>query len=168
MRLAWLLGLVLLGCEARATEPAPMSAEAVDERPCPGELASNASADGFVATSGLSFESCGREYFDERAACCGPRTAGYECLVAALRACTPARFAVARGTVEGDPIFFDYFVVPAEAGDGCRVMVMTDSSQDAFRDQTLSAVQTTFCGSAALSIEAGQDCPRLELGDCNP
>lgn len=137
-------------------------------RPCPGELASNASADGFVSTSGLRFESCASEHVDERAACCGPRTAGYECLVAALRACEPARFAESRGTIEGDPIFFDYFVVRAEDGEGCRLMVMTDNRQDAFRDPTGAPVHTRSCGSATVSAEPGEECPRLVLSDCSP
>ena len=168
MRLAWLgLGVVLLGCEARGTEPAAASPDEAWVRPCPGELASNQAADGFVATSGSSFESCGRESYDERPACCGPRIAGYECLVAALRACKPARFAVARGTIEGDPIYSDYFVVPAEEGEGCRLMVMTDSSRDAYRDPSVAPVRTSFCSTAGLST-VDEGCPELELDGCHP
>lgn len=157
------LALLLLGCNS---DPQSAEPEIEPAPPCPGAatLPASVAADGFVATIGLEFESCGREYRDFSSSCCEPLVAGYDCLLQALEACSLARFAEVYSTVEGDLIFNDYFVVPAPGG--CELMTMTDRGQDAFRDLNAAAVQTTYCARASLGMDAGDACPRLVVDDC--
>ncbi len=127
-------------------------------------LLTSAVAEAFAKASELDFASCGREAADRRTSCCDGTTAGYDCLLDALAACTPARFGVVTGTVEGDPIFSDYFVVPADGS--CSLFVVTDQSADTFRDSSSVAANTIQCGTASLRIAAPGDCPSLNLDDC--
>lgn len=166
VRSVWtLLVLLVVGCSSESAEPA---ADPDPEPLCPaaGEarLPASVAADGFVATTGLEFESCGREYVSFGSSCCEPLLAGYQCLLRAFEACTLARFAQVYSTIEGDLIFQDYFVVPAARG--CELMVMTDRGQDAFRDPNAAAVHTAYCLTASLPQEAGNVCPRLLVEDC--
>jgi hypothetical protein len=154
--------LLLLGCNFRSAEP---EVEPEQEPPCPAAgaatLPESVAADGFVATIGLAFESCGREYVDFQSRCCEPLVAGYQCVLRAFEACSAARFGEVYSTIEGDLIFRDYFVVPAPQG--CELMVMTDSSDDAFRNQNAAAVQTDYCAGASLHVEPDVACPALAL-----
>ena len=145
-----------------------MAPQAEPEPACPApgtaKLPESVAADGFVATAGLELESCGREYIDSRTSCCEPLEAGYECFLRAFESCTPVRFAEVYSTIEGDLILRDYFVVPA--GSGCELMVMTDRSEDAFRDPSAAAVQTQYCATASLRFPVDGQCPSLALDDC--
>jgi hypothetical protein len=121
-------------------------------------------AEEFAKVSGLDFTSCGREVENRRTRCCEGTTAGYDCLLDALAACSPARFGVVTGTVEGDPIFSDYFVVPADGA--CSLFVVTDQSEDHYLDPTAIPANTIQCGRASLRIAAPGECPSLVLDDC--
>jgi hypothetical protein len=156
--------LLLLGCNSDPESAEPQTE--LEPAPCPGAatLPPSLAADGFVATIGLEFESCGREYLDVRSDCCEPLVSGYECLLRALEACSLARFAEVYSTIEGALILKDYFVVPAAGG--CELMLMTDSSRDPFRGSSAAAVQTTYCSRASVGMDGGSPCPRLIVDDC--
>jgi hypothetical protein len=127
-------------------------------------LVTSATAEAFALSTGLDFTSCGREVDNDGTRCCQATTAGYDCLLDAFASCAPARFGVVTGTVEGDPIFTDYFVKPSD--DGCRLFVVTDWTQAAFRDMNEVPVKSLQCGVASLEIAAPGECPSLALDDC--
>jgi hypothetical protein len=127
-------------------------------------LVTSATAEAFALSTGLTFKSCGREVANDGTRCCKATTAGYDCLLDAFTSCTPARFGVVTGTVEGDPIFTDYFV--KESDNGCRLFVVTDSWQDAYRDMNAVPVESLQCGQASLKIAAPGQCPSLALDEC--
>lgn len=140
--------------------------------PIPSCLSSTApfassAGDNFALSRGLDFTSCGRQ---ERAfvpACCATASAGYDCLVAALDTCSPARLGEVYGTVEGAAIFTDYFVVPRDRG--CELVVVTDNGQDGFRDTSSAPVLQRHCRLARTRAAASADtCPSLQLDACVP
>jgi hypothetical protein len=127
-------------------------------------LVTSATAEAFALSTGQEFESCGREVDNDGTHCCDASSAGYDCLLEAFASCSPARFGVVTGTVEGDPIFTDYFV--RESDDGCRLFVVTDRGQDAYRDMNAVPVESLQCQRASLKIFAPGKCPSLALDDC--
>jgi|GEM_PF-3582493 len=127
-------------------------------------LVTSATAEAFALSTGLDFESCGREFANQGTRCCDATTAGYDCLLNAFESCSPARFGVVTGTLEGDPVFTDYFVKKSD--DGCRLFVVTDESQVAFRDMNAVPVKSLRCGLASLQVAAPGDCPSLAVDDC--
>jgi hypothetical protein len=127
-------------------------------------LVTSPTAEAFALSTGLDFTSCGREVDNDGTRCCRATTAGYDCLMDAFASCVPARFGVVTGTLEGDPIFTDYFVKASDAG--CRLFVVTDRTQDAYRDMNAVPVKSLQCGRASLEIAAPGECPSLALDDC--
>jgi hypothetical protein len=87
-------------------------------------------------------------------------------LLNAFASCSPARFGVVDGTLEGDLIFTDYFVKDSDRG--CRLFVVTDDGQVAFRDMSTWPVKSLQCGRASLQAAAPDQCPSLAVDDCGP
>ena len=137
-----------------------------DQCPAPGSAAgiTSATIEAFALSTGLDFESCGREGTRDTAHCCEAIAAGYDCLLNAFASCSPARFGVVDGTLEGDLIFTDYFVKDSDRG--CRLFVVTDNGQDAFRDMSTWPVKSLQCGRASLQVAAPDQCPSLAVDDC--
>jgi hypothetical protein len=124
----------------------------------------SATTEAFALSTGLEFESCGREGASDTAHCCDATAAGYDCLLNAFESCSPARFGVVTGSLAGGLIFTDYFV--KDSDDGCRLFVVTDDGQDAFRDMSTWPVKSRQCGRASLQVAAPDPCPSLAVDDC--
>jgi hypothetical protein len=166
----WLLGVLLNSCGSTdpATEAAPVSDQPLPQADCArGASRPSAAGDDFALKTAVDFASCGQQRLAYAPACCAIATAGYDCLVAALDACAPARLGEVYGTVEGAAIFLDYFVVPLEGG--CEVVVVTDNGQDNFRDTNYPAVSKRHCGLARTRAAASAGaCPSLDVDACSP
>ncbi len=127
----------------------------------------HSAGDDFAERSGLDFASCGSQRLVADPSCCAVTTGGYECLLAALASCSPARLDEMHGTVEGDAILQDYFVVPLAVG--CEVVVVRDERDDAFRNTNYPAVTETHCSVARLRAAAeATACPRIVVDACHP
>jgi hypothetical protein len=171
---AWTLLVVAVACGAQDTrvEPARVDDDDLPEPRgrCPpaGSAAriTSATTEAFALSTGLDFENCGREMVGGAIHCCQVASAGYDCLLNAFESCSPARFGLVASTIEGDPIFTDYFV--KDSDNGCRLFVVTDNGQDAFRDMSTWPVQSFQCGRASLQVTAPDQCPSLALKDCGP
>jgi hypothetical protein len=137
-----------------------------DRCPAPGSAAgiTSATIEAFALSTGLDFESCGREGARDTGHCCEAIAAGYDCLLNAFASCSPARFGVVGATIEGDLIFTDYFVKDSDSG--CRLFVITDNGQDAFSDMSTLPVKSRQCGRASLQVAAPDECPSLAVDDC--
>lgn len=132
----------------------------------PPPFASSA-GDNFALSHGRDFKDCGRQESAFVPACCAVASAGYDCLVAALATCSPARLGEVYGTVEGAAVFTDYFVVPHDSG--CQVVVVTDNGQDSFRDPSSAPVLQRRCGLARTTAATSADrCLYLRLDECIP
>jgi hypothetical protein len=137
-----------------------------DRCPAAGSAAgiTSATTEAFALSTGLEFESCGREDARDTAHCCDATAAGYDCLLNAFESCSPARFGVVSGSLVGGLIFTDYFV--KDSDNGCRLFVVTDNGQDASRDMSTWPVKSLQCGRASLQVAAPDPCPSLAVDDC--
>jgi len=87
----------------------------------------------FEKTSGLSFQNCGTVDLGhclETLEFVENRENVLQCLVNSSTTCLAARGKLSRATVEGDPIFYTYFIVPNDKG--CSVVRFVDTTHDDF------------------------------------
>ena len=127
----------------------------------------HSAGDDFSLRSGLDFESCGSQRLASEPSCCPVTTPGYECLLAALASCSPARLEGVYGTLEGDSILQDYFVMPLPAG--CEVVVVHEGGEDAYRDPNYPAVSQPHGRTAHLrAATEASPCPAIVVGSCLP
>ena len=101
--------------------------------------------DDHVRATGLDYLDCGVS--DRTANQCGPEpTPAEACMRDAFASCTPARALIDRRTEEGDPVPQYWFVEPASGG--CKLVVFSDSSQDAFKGD-YADIEETECQALA-------------------
>ncbi|MCO4746604.1 MAG: hypothetical protein KC912_17550 [Proteobacteria bacterium] len=97
---------------------------------------------------------CGDDYETEEALAVGA------CLQEAYDTCTATEATLIRPTVEGDPITWTFFVVPA--GEGCDVVRFTDTTQDAFGPNEMTRER---CAGVVVG-DAEETCPGFDAEEC--
>lgn len=119
----------------------------------------------FRADSGLTFEDCADLALSHDTTCTEAYRTSATCFSDALAACTPAHLREEFPTTEGDPIIYDFFVVPE--GAGCSVVWFTDNRADAFSRDEDRVVSRQDCeGFAGLPpLESDVESCRLLVGE---
>jgi hypothetical protein len=124
-----------------------------------GERTHDAIVQEFIESTGKEFTNCGAHEIPS--ACGAPSAAIAEantCLVEGFTACKPVRLDVTQRTVEGDPVFTTFLVVPQ--GDRCFVEMFTDARQDRFGD---GEAHQSRCE----AVQAAESCPWIAADACH-
>lgn len=112
----------------------------------------------YIQSNGGSFKDCGDLEItldcSEGAAQAPPA----KCFLDGFAACEPVRVDLTRTTVEGDPIYSTYLVVPS--GKTCHVEAFVDTRKDAFGPKEITQ---DSCGSAT---EGGTCSDPLVIDEC--
>lgn len=112
----------------------------------------------YIQSNGASFKDCGDLEItldcNEGAAPAAPA----KCFLDGFAACEPVRVDLTSSTVEGDPIYSTYLVVPS--GKTCHVEAFVDTRQDAFGPKEITR---SSCGSAT---EGGTCSAPLVIDEC--
>ncbi|MFO0592934.1 MAG: DUF4362 domain-containing protein [Polyangiaceae bacterium] len=92
----------------------------------------------FLKSKSLTAEDCGSVDLDK--ACSDTAPAPIQCFLDAYTSCKAAKLSLTQSTIEGDPIYSVYIVVPGQA---CSIESFVDTRQDQFGDKTITESSCT-------------------------
>ena len=111
----------------------------------------------FINETGQSFESCGSITVDPM--CESPQSAAADCLANGFSECKPVRLDLTIYTIEGDPIYYTYLVVPGNGS--CSIEYFVDTREDAFGPQEINQFTCE-------KLELVESCQSIAVDECIP